>query len=82
MGNSILDFSKKVRTALAKKGIEIVGSVAVPAFEGDVYFSGIAYQLVWNETSFLRDYEQVNILALSSWCPKEFFTSVPENIAA
>ena len=75
MGNSSYkDFSKKVLASLSKKGISIVGSVAVPAFEGDVYFQEVAYTLVWNETSFIRTYSQVNSLALSSWCPKEFFT--------
>ena len=75
MGNSSYkDFSKKVLASLSKKGISIVGSVAVPAFEGDVYFQEVAYTLVWNETSFIRTYSQVNSLALSSWCPNEFFT--------
>lgn len=80
MGSSISkDFSKKVLTALAKKEISIVGSQAVPAFEGDVYFQDVAYILVWNETQFLRTYSQVNVLAVSSWCPEEFFSeSVPE----
>lgn len=79
MGNLIYkDFSKKVLASLAKKGISIVGSQAVPAFEGDVYFQDVAYMLVWNETQFLRTYSQVNSLALSSWCPKEFFSNEKE----
>jgi hypothetical protein len=69
------DFSKKVLALLAKKGIEVVSSTAVPAFEGDKYFTGTAYVLVWNETQFLRDYRQVETLAKSSWCPKEYFNS-------
>lgn len=75
MGNlSCNDFSKKVLAALSKKGISIVSSVAVPAFDGDVYFQGVAYNLVWNGTGFIRTYSQVNTLAISSWCPKTFFT--------
>lgn len=71
--NVYLDFSKKVRTSLSKKGISVVGSQSVPAFEGDVYFSEVAYILVWNGTQFLRTYSQVNCLALSSWNPETFF---------
>lgn len=67
------DFSKKVLASLSKKGISIVGSVAVPAFEGDVYFSGVAYQLVWNEIGFIRTYSQVEAIAASSWCPQTYF---------
>ena len=75
MGNlSCNDFSKKVLASLSKKGISIVGSVAVPAFEGDVYFQEVAYNLVWNGIGFIRTYSQVNTLAISSWCPETFFT--------
>ena len=58
------DFSRKTLRALAKKDIEIVGSVAVPAFEGDPYFSGVAYQLVQDdECSFIRSFADVLALA-------------------
>lgn len=72
--NAHLDFSKKVRTSLSKKGISIIGSQAIPSFEGDVYFSDVAYILVWNGTQFLRTYSQVNCLALSSWNPENYFS--------
>ena len=75
MGNlSCNDFSKKVLASLSKKGISIVSSIAVPSFEGDKYFQGVAYNLVWNDTGFVRTYSQVNTLALSSWCPESFFS--------
>lgn len=57
------DFSKKTLRSLAKRGIEIVGSVAVPAFEGDSYFSGVAYQLVQNDCLFIRSFMDVLALA-------------------
>lgn len=69
------DFSKKVNAALSSKGISVVGATAVPAFEGDKYFTGIAYTLVWNGISFLRSYQDVQVLALSSWDPATFFNT-------
>jgi hypothetical protein len=72
------DFSKKVIASLSKKGISIIGSQAIPAFEGDVYFSGVAYILVWNQNQFIRTYSQVNCLALSSWKPESFFSNDAE----
>lgn len=39
------NFSKSTLKALALKGIEIVSSQAIPAFEGDVFFTGVAYLL-------------------------------------
>ena len=39
------DFSKKVISQLAKKGVTIVGATAVPAFDGDTCFSATAYIL-------------------------------------
>jgi hypothetical protein len=50
------DFSKKTLSQLANKGISILGSTAIPAFEGDKYFSGVAYQLAYNGTGFIRNY--------------------------
>lgn len=63
------DFSKKTISQLASKGISISGTQAIPGFIGDEYFSGIAYQLVWNNTGFMRTYSQVIVLAASSWNP-------------
>ena len=42
----------------------------MPDFEGDQYFSGVAYQLEYNGTGFLRSYSQVIVLAASSWNPE------------
>lgn len=67
------DFSKKTLNALARKRIQISGSTSVPGFEGDKYFSGVAYNLVWNGIGFIRTHSQVITLALSSWNPEDFF---------
>ena len=66
----VMDFSKKTLSNLSKKGISVLGSVAVPAFEGDVYFSGTAYSLVWNEMGFIRTHSQILGMAASSWIPE------------
>lgn len=63
------DFSKKTLAQLTKKGISVIGAQAVPAFDGDKYFSGSAYKLEWNGTGFLRTFDQVLVLAASSWDP-------------
>jgi hypothetical protein len=63
------DFSKKTLSQLESKSILIVGTQAVPAFEGDKYFSGVAYQLCYNNKSFLRTHSQIIVLAQSSWNP-------------
>jgi len=63
------DFSAKILRQLAAKGISISGSVAIPAFKGDKYFTGMAYQLVWDGKGFIRDHSQVTTLANSSWNP-------------
>lgn len=64
------DFSKKTLAGLAKKGVNIIGVVAVPSFEGDVYFSGTAYQLEFNGTGFIRSHSQILVMAASSWNPE------------
>lgn len=53
------DFSKNTVNKLAKKGITIIGSQAVPAYEGDKYFTGVAYQLSFGGNSYLRTFSQV-----------------------
>jgi len=45
------DFNSATIKALRSQGIEVIGRVAAPDFEGDVYFSGLAYQLDDNGTS-------------------------------
>jgi len=64
------DFSKKTLSQLSKKGISIVGQQAIPGFEGDKYFSGVAYNLAYNDTGFMRTHDQVIVLAASSWNPE------------
>jgi len=64
------DFSKKTLAQLDKKAISIVGTQAIPAFEGDVHFSGVAYILSYNGNGFMRTHSQVIILAGSSWSPE------------
>lgn len=64
------DFNKKTLANLSKKGISVISSQAVPAFDGDVYFSGVAYTLVYNECSFIRTHSQVLVIAVSSWNPE------------
>lgn len=63
------DFNQKTLKQLAKKEITIIGTQAVPGFEGDKYFSSVAYNLKFKETSFLRTHSQVITLAGSSWNP-------------
>lgn len=59
------DFSVAVNRQLAARGFVIVGIQAVPAYEGDVYFSGTAYRLIDTSAdgSFVRTYAQVKSLA-------------------
>lgn len=60
---SAQDFSAAERRALLRKGIAIVGSQAVPAFDGDRYFSGRAYMLDIEGKGCLRSYREVLALA-------------------
>lgn len=65
------DFSKKTISLLAEKGVNIINTVAVPAFDGDVYFSGVAYTLEFNGLSFMRTHHQILCMAVSSWNPND-----------
>ena len=64
------DFSKKTLRQLAAKNVQLYSALAVPAFEGDTCFSGVAYNLSYNGTGFIRSHSQVIILAGSSWNPE------------
>jgi len=64
------DFSKKTLSLLSKKNISVIGAQAIPSFEGDLYFSGTAYKLRYNEVHFMRTHSQVIVLAQSSWNPE------------
>jgi hypothetical protein len=64
------DFSKKTLRQLAAKNIQLLSALAIPAFEGDACFSGVAYQLAYKENGFIRTHSQVIILANSSWDPE------------
>lgn len=63
------DFSTKTKRQLAVKGINIIGTQAIPAYEGDVYFNSVAYSLEYNGKAFMRTHSQVIVLAASSWNP-------------
>lgn len=65
------DFSAKTLAALSKKGVNVVSVQAVPAFDGDKYFSGCAYMLDYNGHGFMRTHSQVVIMAASSWHPEK-----------
>lgn len=57
------DFSKKTLSALSKKGIAVVGAQAIPAFEGDQYFTGTGYKLVRDGCLYVRTFQQVLAIA-------------------
>lgn len=59
------DFDRKVIAALRRKGIKVIGTVAIPAFEGDTTFSGRAYRLDDNGTHKIRSHSEVLELASS-----------------
>lgn len=68
-------FSKKTIKRLAAKGIIIVGSQAVPMFEGDTFHCGTAWKLVADGSFFIRTATQVIDMANSSWDPKTYLES-------
>lgn len=59
------DFSRKINRQLLARNFQIVGAVAVPAFEGDQYCSGTAYKLVdvAADGAFIRSFADVQKLA-------------------
>lgn len=63
-------FSPKTIKLLSQKEITIVSTQAVPAYDGDKYFSGVAYLLDYKGKGFMRTHSQVVVLALSSWNPE------------
>lgn len=68
------DFDKKTILTLSKKGVEIVGTQAVAAFDGDRYFSERAYKIViGGDTGAIRTHAQLRVMASSSWNCEEFF---------
>jgi hypothetical protein len=58
------NFSSKTLKGLTRKGIAVIGSQAVPAFQGDVYFSDVAYAISDNGTHRLLRHGE--IIALSA----------------
>ena len=56
-------FSAKVRKSLLKRGVVLMGLQAVPAFEGDRYFSQTAYVLSDNGMGCVRSFADVLRLA-------------------
>ena len=69
--NASNHFSVKTINALLKKGVSIIRPIAVPAFEGDQYFSGTAYELDANGQSIIRTHSQIRTMAVSSWMPDD-----------
>jgi hypothetical protein len=61
--NAALTFSAATRAALARKGITITRTQAIPGFEGDRYFSGTAYVLNDNGTQRVRSFNEVLTLS-------------------
>lgn len=57
------DFSRKTLSNLSRKGIAVIASHAVPAFDGDRYFSGVAYALNDNGAHKIRRHGEVMALA-------------------
>lgn len=53
------DFSRATIKTLAKRGVRVIGTQAIPAYEGDRYFSGVAYVLDVSGTSAVRTHAQV-----------------------
>ncbi len=57
------NFSKQTIKSLSAKGIRVIGSQASPAFDGDVYFSGVSFNLDDNGTHIVRTHTEVLALA-------------------
>ncbi len=57
------DFSRLTISALAKRGIVVIGSQASPAYEGDTSFSGRVYQITQNGCAMIRTHSQVMEMA-------------------
>jgi len=57
------DFSRKINSALGKKGIRIIGCQAVPDETGSFASGLVAYALDDNGTHRLRTYREVEALA-------------------
>lgn len=53
------DFSRKTLSALARKGIAVIGTQAGPAFDGDTVYSGRFYKLDNNGCGMIRSHSQV-----------------------
>lgn len=68
--NFTKDFSRKTLKQLASKNINIMGVQAIPAFEGDQYFSGTGYVLNAGGSQIIRTYDQVVVMGSSSWTPE------------
>jgi len=67
--SAVFHFDKKTLNGLAKKNIQVVKSQAIPAFEGDLFFTATAYLLRYKDKGFMRTYNQVLCISRSSWNP-------------
>lgn len=61
----MLDFSKTVRSALARKGVSIIGTCVIPNTDSDLPFAtgSRGYKLNDNGTHRIRSYSEVLELA-------------------
>lgn len=57
------DFSRKVRSALLRKGIAIIGKRAIPDGSGSYLGGEVAYEVNDNDTHRMRTYAEVCALA-------------------
>jgi len=51
---------------LARKGYEVIGAQAAPAFEGDRYYGGMVYKLVYRPLDQLQVKTFSEVLALAN----------------
>lgn len=57
------DFSRTTLKTLASRGINVIGTQAVPSFDGDQYFTGRAYRLDDNGYHKVRSHSEVMDMA-------------------
>lgn len=56
-------FCRTIVRQLARKGIVVSSGQATPAFDGDKFFTAIAYGLVKDNCRYLRFYSEVIAIA-------------------
>ena len=72
-------FDNKTIETLAKKGVQFIGTVAIPLYEGDVYNCDTAYSIViGGEMGAIRTHAQLRIMASSGWTANEFLEATED----